>query len=90
MPMPLTLNLPPDKETRLRELADAQGQTAEEYTLPLLDEWLTADERDFADAAEALGEGLADLEAGDRVMLLEDYRAEVERSFVHTPRENPT
>ena len=90
MLMPLMLNLPPDKEAQLRELADAQGQTAEEYTLSLLDEWLAADERDFAEAADAIREGLADLEAGDHGMPLEEYRAEVERSFAHTPLENPT
>lgn len=86
----LMLDLSPGKETHLRELADAQGQTAEEYTLSLLDEWLRDDERDFAEASEAVREGLADSEAGDRGMLLEDYRAEVERSFVNAPRENPT
>ena len=88
--MLLTLNLPLDQETQLRELADAQGQTAEEYTLSLLDEWLAADDRDFAEAADALRESLADLEAGDRGMLLEEYHAEIERSFARTPLENPT
>jgi len=88
--MTLMLSLPPNKEAQLCELADAQGQTAEEYTLSLLEEWLAADEQDFAEAADAIREGLADLEAGDHGMLLEDHRAEIERSFAHTPLENPT
>ena len=79
--MTLMLSLPPEKETRLRELADQDGKTAEEYTLSLLDEWLIADEQDFQEAAAAIREGLADLENGDRGMLFEDYQAQLEAEY---------
>ena len=79
--MTLLLNLPSDKETRLREIADQDGKTPEEYALSLLDQWLLADEQDFQEAAAAVGEGLTDLENGDRGMLLEDYRAQLEMEY---------
>ena len=79
--MALMLNLSPEAEARLHEIASLHGQEPEEYTSSLVDEWLREDEQDFAESAAALREGLADLEAGDRGMLLEDYRAQLETEY---------
>lgn len=75
--MTLMLNLSPETEARLHEMASRHGQKPEEYALSLLDKWLREDEQGFAEAVAAVHEGLTDLEAGDRGMLLEDYRAEI-------------
>ena len=76
--MTLMLNLSPEAEARLHEIASLHGQEPEEYTACLVDEWLREDEKGLAESAAALREGLDDLEAGDRGMLLEDYRAQNE------------
>ncbi len=79
--MTLMLSLSPESETHLRELADLHGQKPEEYTSLLLDEWLREDGKDFAESVAAVREGLADLEAGDRGMLLEDYQAQLQAEY---------
>jgi len=79
--MTLMLNLSPETEARLHEIASLHGQKPEEYTSSLLDRWLREDEQEFAEAVAAVREGLADLEAGDRGMLLEDYRAQLEAEY---------
>ncbi len=79
--MTLMLNLSPETEARLHEMASLHGQKPEEYTSSLLDNWLREDEQDFAASAATIREGLADLEAGDRGMLLEDYRAQLEAEY---------
>lgn len=79
--MALILNLTPEVEAHLHEMASQHGQKPEEYTLSLLDEWVRQDEREFTEAVSAIREGLADLEAGDRGMLLEDYRSQLEEQY---------
>jgi plasmid stability protein len=79
--MTLMLSLSPETESRLRALAALHGRMPEEYTSLLLDEWLREERQDFTEAAAVIGEGLADLEAGDRGMLLEDYRAHLEEQY---------
>lgn len=79
--MTLMLNLSPEAEARLHEIASLHGQKPEEYTSSLLDGWLREDEQDLAESAAVIREGLAELEAGDRGMLLEDYRAQLDSEY---------
>lgn len=79
--MTLTLELPLDVETRLQELSSLHGQPPAEYALHLLDDWLREDEQDLSESVAALRQGLADLEAGDRGVLLEDYRTQLEAEY---------
>ena len=64
--MTVTLELSPDAEAGLRERAAKRGQSIAGYLLTLAEETIAVIE-----------EGLADLHAGDKGVLLEDYRAEV-------------
>lgn len=81
----LTLEIPPEIEGRLQERAIQNGQAVADYLLTLveadvLEEIESAeptDQADFEEAAAAIREALADFDAGDRGMLLEDYRAQV-------------
>lgn len=48
---------------------------------PETDEWLREDEQDFTESVAAVREGLADLEAWDRGILLEDHRVQLEADY---------
>jgi predicted transcriptional regulator len=76
--MTLTLNITPAAEARLRHLADLEGEEEGAIATRLLNGLLAEEERDFNEAVEAIREGLADLDAGDRGMLLEDYRTQIQ------------
>lgn len=84
--MTLTLDMPPDTEAVLREKAARRGQALPDYLLTLAEADVfeesdmtdAEDQADFEEAAAASREALADFDAGDRGMLLEDYRAEME------------
>ena len=79
--MTVTLDIPPDMETLLQEKATQQGQGLPDYLLSLAeadlyeDDWQTDEDRE--EEIAIIHQGLADLHAGDKGMLLEDYRAEV-------------
>ena len=81
--MTVTLELSPEAEADLRERAARRGQTVTDYLLTLArsedpaDAPWWEDEADRADAIAIIRQGLADLHAGDKGMLLEDYRAQV-------------
>jgi predicted transcriptional regulator len=74
--MTLTLELTPEVETRLHELAARHGQTEEEYALQALHEKSQAEQREFEEAVAGIRRGMADAEAG-REISLEDYRAAI-------------
>jgi predicted transcriptional regulator len=76
--MTLTLNITPEVEARLRHLADLEGKEEIALAARLQNGLLAEEERDFNEAVEAVREGLADLDSGDRGMLLEDYRAQIQ------------
>ncbi|MBV9848892.1 MAG: hypothetical protein JO250_04310 [Armatimonadetes bacterium] len=69
----MTLTLSPETEARLLAVA-AQRRLPPEAALAAV---LAEAETDFNEAVAAIQEGLADLDAGDRGMLLEEYRAQV-------------
>jgi hypothetical protein len=78
--MTVTLNIPPDMEALLEEKAAQSGQAVPDYLLTLAevalyDDWLS--EEDRKEEIAIIQQGLADRRAGDKGMLLEDYRAEV-------------
>lgn len=79
--MIVTLDIPPDLEPLLQEKATQRGQALPDYLLSLAeadlydDDWQTDEDRE--EEIAIIQQGLADLRAGDKGMLLEDYRAEV-------------
>lgn len=78
--MTVTLNIPSDMEPLLQQKAAQSGQAVPDYLLTLAeaalyDDWQSEEDREAEIAV--IKEGLAELHAGDRGMLLEDYRAEV-------------
>lgn len=83
--MNVTLDIPPDTEARLREKATRHGQALPDYLLTLAesdvfeerDRTDAEDQADFEEATAAIREALADFDAGDRGILLEDYRAQI-------------
>ena len=79
--MTVTLELPPDLEAELSERAALRGQAITDYFLTLAQADLYG-EHDLSEAEREeevaiIQQGLAELHAGDKGMLLEDYRAEV-------------
>ncbi len=78
--MTVTLNIPSDMEPLLQEKAAQRGQAIPDYLLTLTEaalyeDWQSAEERE--EEIAIIEQGLAELHAGDRGILLEDYRAEV-------------
>ncbi|MDQ2800964.1 MAG: hypothetical protein M3Y13_15130 [Armatimonadota bacterium] len=78
--MTVTLNIPSDMEPLLQQKAAQRGQTVPDYLLALTEaalyeDWQSAEDRE--EEIAIIEQGLAELHAGDRGMLLEDYRAEV-------------
>jgi predicted transcriptional regulator len=81
-----TFDIAPEAEARLRHLADMEGEEEGVLAARLLNGLLTEEQRDFEEAVEAVREGLADLDTGDRGMLLEDYRAQLQAERRSTTR----
>ncbi len=85
--MTVTLEIPPALEPLLKENATQRGQALPDYILSLTEVGLYAEanqdederqtEEDRAEEAAIVQERMADRIAGDRGVLLEDYRAEV-------------
>jgi predicted transcriptional regulator len=76
--MTITLSLPPDLEAALRADAEAQGRPAETIaTERLADFYEYEGAEPEPDAIEAIAQGFANLDAGERGMPLEEYVAEV-------------
>jgi len=85
--MTVTLDIPPALEPLLQENATLRGQALPDYILSLTeaglyaeanqdeDDWQTDEDRE--EEIAIIKQGLAYLHAGDKGMLLEDYRAEV-------------
>ena len=67
----MTLTLKPDTEARLRAVAAQRGLAPE----AALDSVLAEAQASFDEAVAGIRCGMADAEAGDRGVLLEDYRA---------------
>ncbi len=74
--MPLMLNLSPETEARLHEIASLHGQQPEEYASRVLDEMSLVDKNEFDAAVAGIRRGMADAAAG-REISLEDYLAEL-------------
>jgi hypothetical protein len=79
--MTVTLNIPPDLETLLQEKATQQGQELPDYLLALAEadlyasDWQTDQDRE--EEIAIVQERMADRIAGEKGILLEDYRAQV-------------
>lgn len=85
--MTVTLDIPSSLEPLFQEKATQRGQALPDYILSLAeaglyaeaglneDDWQT--EENLEEEVAIITQGLADLHAGDKGMLLEDYRAEV-------------
>ena len=86
--MTVTLELPPDMEAELSERAAQRGQAITDYFLILAEADLSGEiemsEAEQKEVAAIIEQGLAELHAGDKGMLLEDYRAEVMAEYYHT------
>lgn len=84
--MTVTLDISPDTEAQLREKAARHGQDLPDYFLMLAEADVEEDtdltdinaQIDLVETVIAVRAALADLDAGEKGMLLEDYRAEVE------------
>ncbi|MDQ2799240.1 MAG: hypothetical protein M3Y13_06320 [Armatimonadota bacterium] len=74
--MTLTLELTPEVETRLHELAALHGQTEEDYALRALDAQTLAQKKDLEESVAAIRQSMEDFAAG-RSISLEDYMAEI-------------
>jgi len=81
--MTVTLEIPPEMEAQLCERATKRGQSVTDYLMTLAEsedyfyiyDW--EDEADHQDAIAVIEQRLADVEAGEKGILLEDYYAEV-------------
>jgi predicted transcriptional regulator len=62
--MTLTLELTPEVETRLHELAALHGQTEEDYALRALDAQTLAQKKDLEESVAAIRQSMADFAAG--------------------------
>jgi|GEM_PF-882193 len=74
--MALMLNLSPEAEARLHEMASLHGQEPEEYAARMIDERSLADKNEFDAAVAGIRRGMADAAAG-REISMEDYLAEI-------------
>jgi len=74
--MTLMLNLSPEAEARLHEMASLHGQEPEEYAARMIDERSLADKNEFDAAVAGIRRGMADAAAG-REISMEDYLAEI-------------
>ena len=74
--MTILLDLPPETEARVSEMASRNGQKPEEYALRLLDEISRVEKAEFDAAVAGLRRSMADAAAG-REISLEDYLAEI-------------
>ena len=74
--MTLMLNLSPEAEARLHEMASLHGQEPEEYATRMIDEMSLADKNEFDAAVAGIRRGMADAAAG-REISMEDYLAEI-------------
>ena len=86
--MTITLEIPAEMEVQLCDRAARRGQTVTDYLMSLAEseDYFTIydweDEADHQEAIAIIEQGLAELHAGDKGMLLEDYRAEVMKNSV--------
>ncbi|MEM6517695.1 MAG: hypothetical protein AAF722_00305 [Cyanobacteria bacterium P01_C01_bin.70] len=62
--MTLTLDLPPQIETLLRQRAEATGQDMQHIAIAVLTLGLSLDDEDFFAAIEGIQQGLNDFEQG--------------------------
>lgn len=76
--MTISLELPPETEAHVSEMASRHGQKPEEYALRLLNEMARAEKAEFDAAVAGIRRGMADAAAG-REISLEDYLAEIAR-----------
>lgn len=74
--MTIVLDLPPETEARVSEMASRHGQKPEEYALRLLDEISRAEKAESDAVVAGVRRGMADAAAG-REISLEDYLAEI-------------
>lgn len=75
--MTVTLELPPDTEAGLRERAAKRGQSVTDYLLTLAE---FGDDLDLSLSEEEISsvqEGLAEIEAGDKGVSLEEFHTEM-------------
>jgi predicted transcriptional regulator len=76
--MTIVLNLPTDLEAALRADAEAQGRPAETIATERLAAFYEYENAEpEPEAIEAIAQGFANLDAGERGMPLEEYVAEV-------------
>lgn len=73
--MSITLKLPPQVETLLRQRAEATGQDLHHIAVAVLTLGLSLEDDDFFAALEGIQQGLNDFEQG-RFSSLEDFIAE--------------
>lgn len=71
--MTLTLELTPDVETRLHELAALHGQTEEDYALRALDAQTLAQKKDLEESVVAIRQSMAEFAAGHSYSLEECF-----------------
>jgi hypothetical protein len=74
-PMSITLDLPPQLESLLRQRAKTTGQDLSQFTLAVLTLGLSLDDQDFFDAIAGIQLGLDNFEQG-QFSSLEDFVAE--------------
>ncbi len=79
--MTVTLEIPPDMEAQLCDRAAKRGQTVTDYLMTLAEsedyfyiyDW--EDEADHQEEIAIIEQRLADVEAGDKGIMLEEYSA---------------
>lgn len=92
--MTVTLEIPAEMETQLCERAAHRGQTVTDYLMSLAEsedyfyiyDW--EDEADHQEVIATIEQGLAELHAGDKGMLLEDYRAQVTKDSAQATKDS--
>ncbi len=77
--MALLLNLSPEAEARLNEMATLHGQEPEEYATRMIDKMSLADKNEFDAAVAGIRRGMAD--AAGREISMEDYRAQLASEY---------
>ncbi len=85
--MTVTLELPPDTEAGLRERAAKRGQSVTDYLLTLAE---FGDDLDLSLSEEEISsvqEGLAEIEAGDNGVSLEEFDRHMAETIASLKRE---
>ncbi len=84
--MTVTLELPPDTEAGLRERAAQRGQSVTDYLLTLAEWEPDIDLSLSAEDVAIIEEGIAEFEAGDRGISLEEFDGHMAETIARLKR----